>query len=443
MQSNFILVVNQTPQHCSQLENILDEAKIAFKTVLSPEAALENLLQTLPALILLNGGFRKSDTFSFVKRLEMTKINISIILIGTRNSLEETPSALEQKIYGYIETPLNRNQLLLSIERALEKRRLNQENYFLKNHLKTPSFVWPPSSKLKAIKQKCHTLLTHKEPILITGEQGTGKETLALWLHQNSTITQKDPFIKLNARNIELGGFNEEFFGTEEPGFGLVKPGLLDQASGGTLLIQNAEELPKEMQKKLVDLVRDGHFRRLQGKPISLKTRIILSSSCNNNLSQTLLDRLKKNLIAIPSLQERPEDISVLADHYWRFFEEKKHYRVNGVRVLSCFDLEKQRWSGNMDELRNTVENIFLTNRMLVRDPTPLIKPYTPFPTTYLNHPLKEARSLFEKNYIEAQIKRFCGNIKKTAQFVGMERSAFHRKIRLFSIEKRQHQEAG
>ena len=353
--------------------------------------------------------------------------------------------------YEFIEKPFSREKILNYINRALETFKLKQEREVFENKLFHSFELIGKSPSIMKVKKIIEKLATSDSRVLIYGPTGTGKELVARKIHKNS-IRSKEPFIIVNAALLKENTYEKELFG-EELEDGNVSFGALERANKGTLLLDEVSEIPYETQANILRVLIDQKFRRLNGtKDINVNIRLISSTSKNLNdlvkldkFREDLYHRLNVMPIELTPLNSRTEDIPLLVDYFI-----KKLSEINGVQQpkinFKNDNFYTYNWPGNVRELRNLVERITIlsTNESeeninkLIEDilkPASSLNDESNFIEKSFTSPLKEAREHFEKEYLITQLKKNHGNISKTADFIGMERSALHRKLKSLGIK--------
>lgn len=440
-----VLVISGHPDIRQAFKGLLQSQKHPVCFATSSEEALDFITQAPPLLAFMEIFMNQEPNLYLLARIKSCYPDLPVILLTNTKTIDIAESGLKKGALDVLTTPFNLAHLRLSVAVFLE---IAKKNLGAKNE-ETSVFLPLPSLPTFPLERRMTSFLSSSSPLLIQGERGVGKETLALWLHRHGSLDCPAPFKRVDAYALQAQTFDEILFGQEEPGFGLNKIGLLNDAFGGTLLIRNIHELTNEAQKKLANLLRKRTFKRLHGSEIPLNTRIITTSIPSleefvqkGQFSQTLLDYLKINIINLLPLRERKQDISVLADHFLSILCQRYHQPKPKISPQSLSNMEKYHWPGNINELQNTLERSLMMSRP--RNMAPLVcdipqdrdmDPANHTDFRYLNHPLKRARMLFEQHYLKNQLERFDANIQRTAVFVGMERSALHRKIRALGLD--------
>jgi two-component system nitrogen regulation response regulator NtrX len=438
-----ILIISSQLDTRQAFKNILQDQRHPFVLATSSGEALSSIAQAPPFLVFMDVFMNQGPNFYLLSRIRTYYPELPIILLTDTKTLDMASSGLQKGASDFLVTPLNLAYLQLSMTAFLDKanKALNTNN--------EQDFLSLPSITTLSLEKRLLPPLFNAAPLLIQGECGVGKEALALWLHKRASQNNPAPFHTVDACAFQAQTFDETLFGQEERGFGLTKVGLLDYAYGGTLLIRNIDELIPDAQRGFANLLRKRTFKRSQGSEIALNTRIIATSTLSLEtlaqrglFSQTLLDYLKINTIYLPPLCERKQDIGILANHFLDVLCQHHHRSISKISPQSLSSMEKYHWPGNINELRNTLERGLIMSNPKGTAPLVFDIPQNQEPGSlkhmdfrYLNHPLKQARMLFEQHYLKNQLERFEANIQRTAAFVGMERSALHRKIRILGLD--------
>ena len=448
-----ILVIDDNPDIRLLVSSILKDQNFEVRTAANYDQAVFEINKKLPDLAIIDIKLDKTDKDGIDLLKLVTKKNkqIPIIMISGHATVAIAVEATRLGAYEFIEKPFSKEKILNYVKRALESFELKKEKDLIENKLfhsfdlvgKSPSII-----KVKKIIEK---LSTSESRVLISGPTGTGKELVARKIHKNSTRS-KEPFVIINAALLKENTYERELFG-EEFEDGNVSFGALERANKGTLLIDEVSEIPYETQANVLRVLIDQKFKRLNGaKDIYVNIRLISSTSKNlDNLvkngkfREDLYHRLNVMPIELTSLNSRTEDISLLIKYFMEKLSE-----INGV-PKSNIDINNDNlytydWPGNVRELRNLVERItILSSNESKSDINKLIEDIlNPSSSSLQNKdileksftsPLKEARKHFEKEYLLVQLKKNHGNISKTADFIGMERSALHRKLKELGIK--------
>ena len=452
-----ILIIDDEADIRALVSGILQDEGLATRQAATTETAWEEICKRAPGMVLLDIWLEGSqeDGLSFLKRIKKDFPTLPVVMISGHGNVETAVQAIQFGAYDFIEKPFNSDRLLLTIQRAMQNNRLHRENSELKKQSSTTGKLIGKSHAIQALIETLNKVAATNSRVLFTGPPGSGKEVAARYVHQHSKRSGQN-FVILNCATLRAQNLEEELFGWEEKGLGgSRKIGLLEQAHNGTLLLDEIADMPLETQAKMVRVLQDQKFDRL-GSQRSVEVDIRFMATSNRDLKQ-LLDagiirqdlyyRLNVVPVVIPPLRDRLEDVPMLVEHFMEQIATASGLapRQIGLDVLAT--LQANHWPGNVRQLRNLLEWLLImlpvnSNHMAIkshdlpvefRNTAPLV--------THLNRademmqlPLREAREIFEREYLLAQIARFGGNISRTAAFVGMERSALHRKLKLLEI---------
>ena len=448
-----ILVIDDKPDIRLLVSNILKEKNYTVRTAANYDQAVFEINKKLPDLAIIDIKLDKvdNDGIDLLKMVTKKDKLIPVIMISGHATVQIAVEATRLGAYEFIEKPFSREKILNYVNRALESSLLKKEKDLIENKLfhsfdligKSPSII-----KVKKIIEK---LSNSESRILISGSTGTGKELVARKIHKNSS-REKEPFVIINAALLKESTYEKELFG-EEFKDGTISFGALERANKGTLLIDEVSEIPYETQANVLRVLIDQKFKRLNGsKDINVNIRLISSTSKNlnelvkvNKFREDLFHRLNVMPIELSSLSSRTEDIPLLIDYF-----KDKLSEINGVQEpkidIKNDNLYTYNWPGNVRELRNLVERVTILSAnetkenidKLIGD---ILNPSSGYDNSNslleksFTSPLKEAREQFEKEYLITQLKKNHGNVSKTADFIGMERSALHRKLKSLGIK--------
>ena len=448
-----ILVIDDNPDIRLLLSNILKDQSFIVRTAANFDQAIFEINKKLPDLAIIDIKLDKDDKDGIDLLKLITKKNrlTPVIMISGHATVQIAVEATRLGAYEFIEKPFSKEKILNYVKRALESSQLKIEKNIIENKLfhsfdligKSPSII-----KVKKIIEK---LATSESRVLISGATGTGKELVARKIHKNS-LRSKEPFVIINAALLKEKTYEKELFG-EELDDGSISYGALERANRGTLLIDEVSEIPFETQANVLRVLIDQKFKRLNGsKDIFVNIRLISSTSKNldelvklNKFREDLYHRLNVMPIELTSLNSRTEDIPLLIDYF-----KAKLSEINGVQEpkidLKNDNLYTYGWPGNVRELRNLVERLTILSANETKSNINKLMEdiLSPSNSSNLNKsileqtftsPIKEARKHFEKEYLINQLKKNHGNISKTADFIGMERSALHRKLKELGIK--------
>ena len=448
-----ILVIDDNPDIRSLVSSILKEQNFVVRTAANYDQAVFEVNKKLPDLAIIDIKLDKVDKDGIdLLKLVMRKDKLTpVIMISGHATVQVAVEATRLGAYEFIEKPFSKEKILSYVNRALESSELKKEKDLLENKLFHSFELIGKSPSILKVKKIIEKLSTSDSRVLISGATGTGKELVARKIHKNSTRS-KEPFVIINAALLKESTYEKELFG-EELDDGTISSGALERANKGTLLIDEVSEIPYETQANVLRVLIDQKFKRLNGsKDISVNIRLISSTSKNllelvklKKFREDLFHRLNVMPIQLSSLASRTEDIPLLIEYF-----KKKLSDINGVQETKI-DLKNDNfytynWPGNVRELRNLVERITIlsaneTDRNVekyiedILNPSSTVENNKSILEKSFTSPLKEARKHFEKEYLTTQLKKNHGNISKTADFIGMERSALHRKLKELGIK--------
>ena len=446
-----VLIIDDNFDIRNLVSNILKDKNYDIRQAANYDQAVNEIDKKLPDLAIVDVKLDKGDKdgIDLLKKIKKMSDHVPVIVISGHANVEMAVEALKLGAYEFITKPFAAEQLLNFVNRALENIKLKKENKQLENKLFHSFDLIGESNQILKIKKMITKLSTTDSRVLIYGPTGSGKELVARKIHKNSPRS-KDPFVVLNGALLQPDNYEHELFGTENKD-GTVSYGFLEKAKNGTLLIDEVSEIPLDTQAKILRVLIDQKFKRINGtKDIHVNIRIISSTSKDlkgevviGNFREDLYHRINVVPIEIPKLSSRSEDIPLLIKYF-----QKKNSEINGIPEIDIDTnddlLYTYDWPGNVRELRNLVERISILsqnenkanigrflNEILSKNSTESF----PDSSVSLSFPLKQARENFEKNYLLNQLRKNKGNISKTAEFIGMERSALHRKLKSLGIK--------
>lgn len=451
-----ILIVDDEADIREGVSGILSDEGHQTRTAKNSDEALAAIEQRRPHLIFLDIWMQGSrlDGLQLLEVIKEQHPNLPVVMISGHGNIETAVSAIRLGAYDFIEKPFKADRLVLVAERALETSRLKREVSELRNRTGATNKIIGQSSAMNQLRQVVERVSPANSRILITGQSGAGKELVARVIHESSARAA-GPFVVINAATMTPETMEEALFGTEAADGRARKVGALEEAHGGTLYLDEVADMPKETQGKILRVLVDQNFQRVGGATrVHVDVRIISSSSRDlpsaieeGTFREDLFHRLSVVPIRVPSLAEHRDDIPLLVDYFMdqiAFTTGLPRRRVgdDAMAVLQSHD-----WPGNVRQLRNNIERLLI---LAAGDPEAVIDasmlpseigtlvPGTPNGTggeKLMSLPLREAREVFEREYLVAQINRFGGNISRTAEFIGMERSALHRKLKSLGID--------
>ena len=457
-----ILIVEDEDDIRAMIGGILEDDGYEVRLTATSAEAINSLRSRKPSLMILDVWLKGSamDGIELLDSIKKSHPNMPVIIISGHGTVETAVSAIRKGAYDYIVKPFKADKLLVTCKRALENARLKSENEELKGKRSHDVALIGTSSHVIQLKQKITKIASTNSRVLISGQSGTGKELIARLLHENS-LRSKGPFKAVNAASIIPERVEEELFGVEDESGNLNKIGLLERAHNGTLYLDEVADMPIETQGKLLRLLVEQRFRRLGGKDdVQVDVRVITSSS-RDLLKEVSLGRFREDLyhrlnvmpLEAPPLKERREDIPALVEHFIAQLSSSTGLPSRKIGEDAMAALQAHNWPGNVRQLRNNVERLLI---LATGDPSQAITLKTLPPEVsvvratkgnnenekLISLSLRDAREHFERDYLKAQIQRFGGNISRTANFVGMERSALHRKLKSLGLSSNDRNEA-
>ncbi len=452
-----ILIIDDEADIRGLIAGILEDEGFETRLAHNSDAALAEISQRRPSLIILDIWLMgsKLDGLDLLNIIKEKHPDVPVIIISGHGNIETAVAAIKRGAYEYIEKPFNADRLILVVGRALETSRLKRENEELKGRSGTDSELLGSSAAMRQLRLLLKKVAPSNSRVLITGPMGAGKELAARSLHAMS-LRANGPFVTLSAATMAPERMEEELFGVEDDSGAARRVGALEESHGGTLYIDELADMPIETQGKVLRVLVDQTFQRVGGaKKVKVDVRVV-SSSSRDLLSLIALGRFREDLyhrlsvmpIHVPGLVERREDIPELISYFAKSYSLAAGQPVRKFGEDAIAVLQTREWAGNVRELRNNVERILIiapgepsseiTSAMLPSDTGGSGSQAATFGIEHLLvHPLRQAREEFERDYITAQLGRFGGNISRTAQFIGMERSALHRKIKLLGLSSR------
>ena len=448
-----ILVIDDNPDIRFLVCNILEDQNFKVRTAANYDQAIIEINKRIPDLAIVDIKLDKPDKdgIDLLKMITKKNKNIPVIMISGHATVKVAVEAIRLGAYEFIEKPFSKEKIINYVNRGLESSSLKKEKDIIENKLFHSFDLIGESPNITKVKKIIDKLSTSESRVLISGPTGSGKELVARKIHKNSARF-KDPFVIINAALLKEKTYEKELFG-EEFEDGNISFGALERANRGTLLIDEVSEIPYETQANVLRVLIDQKFKRVNGsKDISVNIRLISSTSANlnqlvrdNRFREDLFHRLNVMPIELSSLASRTEDIPLLIEYF-----KDKLSEINGVQKpdidIKNDSLYTYNWPGNVRELRNLVERITILssneskdkiNKLIndILNPSSKISEENNILTQSFQSPLKEAREHFEKEYLTTQLKKHHGNISKTADFIGMERSALHRKLKSLGIK--------
>ncbi len=450
-----ILIVDDEADIGELVAGILEDEGFSARTARDADGALASIAARRPNLIFLDIWLQGSrlDGLELLNEIKAQHPDVPVVMISGHGNIETAVAAIKRGAYDFIEKPFNADRLVMVAERALETLLLKRELKELKQIAPNARLLVGQSSAIQQLRNTIERVAPTNSRILIVGPSGAGKELTARMIHTSSARTH-GPFVVLNAAAITPERLEVELFGVAESEGREAKRGALEEAHGGTLFLDEVADMPRETQSRVLRVLVEQTFTRVgSNERISVDVRIISSSARNledeiarGHFREDLYHRLSVVPVRVPPLAERREDIP----HLVEFFVDTISQTTGMPRRLIGEDamavLQSHDWPGNVRQLRNNVERLLIlaggdpegtiTASMLPPDVGALVPslPNGNGGEHLMGLPLREAREVFEREYLAAQISRFGGNISRTAEFVGMERSALHRKLKALGV---------
>ena len=381
----------------------------------------------------------KLDGIEILKKIKkLEQISVPIIIISGHGNIDIAVEAIKNGAYEFIEKPFSSERLLLTIKRSIESFDYKHENQELKDKSLYDYEFIGNSSKVSKVKQLIDKVAPTSSRIIIYGDSGTGKDLIAKEIHRKSKHSSGN-FIIVNSAILEPEGIEEELFGLEDNSK-VIKQGFFEKSDNGTLFIDEIGNMPIQTQSKILRVLTDNSFNRVgSDQPVNINIRLLCSSSENlenlvssGDFRMDLYHRLNVVNINLPRLSERRDDIESLIDYFSKIYSPNLDQPNDDLHDFINTNYVNYDWPGNVRELRNVVERFYIIGPKTSENIEKLDSGFNS--KNVISMPLKNARQIFEKNYLESQIQRFNGNISKTDSFIGMERSALHRKLKQLGI---------
>ncbi|WP_422369994.1 sigma-54-dependent transcriptional regulator [Hoeflea sp.] len=450
-----ILVVDDEEDIREIVSGILEDEGHETRTAADSDSALAAVNERVPRLIFLDIWLQGSrlDGLALLDEIKARYPDLPVVMISGHGNIETAVSAIKRGAYDFIEKPFKADRLLLVAERALETSKLKREVTELKRRSGDPVELIGTSVAVSQLKQSIDKIAPTNSRVMILGPSGSGKELVARLIHRKSSRAG-GPFVVLNAAAITPERMEVALFGTESAASHERKVGALEEAHGGILYLDEVADMPRGTQNKILRVLVDQQFERVGGtKRVKVDVRIISSTARNleqligeGEFREDLYHRLAVVPVRVPSLSERREDIPFLVDMFMRQISEQAGIRNRRIGDDALAVIQAHTWPGNIRQLRNYMERLMILARsdgpeavisadMLPDDVSDMLPKTSAAGSNHImTLPLREARELFERDYLIAQINRFGGNISRTAEFVGMERSALHRKLKSLGV---------
>ncbi len=447
-----ILIVDDERDIRELISEILIDEGYTTRLAGTSEDAMREITSQPPGLLILDIWLKDSDMdgIDILKKVKSDYPEVPVVIISGHGNIEIAVAAIKQGAYDFIEKPFNIDQLLVVIRRAMETSRLRRENITLRQKDAPVSDLIGSSTGFRALVSQLDKVAKSNSRIMLRGGSGVGKETAARYIHAQSDRAA-GPFVVVGCATIEPDRMEEVLFGRES-GDQNGAQGLLEQAHGGVIYFDEVADMPLVTQSKILRVLVDQKFQRVGGNDqIKVDLRVLSSTSCDleveiaeRRFREELYHRLNVVPVEVPTLEERREDIPELVEHFVEHFNQTQGLNMRKLSDDAAALLQTLPWPGNIRQLKNVIERI-----LILSDGTgPISADEIPTDTqksagandgggmsaNWATLPLREAREAFEREYLITQINRFGGNISKTANFVGMERSALHRKLKSLGV---------
>lgn len=450
-----ILIVDDEADIRELVAGILDDEGHTTRTAADADAALAEIAKRRPSLAFLDIWLQGSrlDGLALLDAVKKEHADLPIVMISGHGNIETAVSAIKRGAYDYIEKPFKSDRLVLVAERALEASQLRREVRTLRERTGEADELVGSSASMNQLRLMLEKVAPTNSRVMIFGPSGAGKEMVARTLHKNSTRAS-GPFVVLSSATITPDRMEHELFGTEQSDGVTRKVGALEEAHGGTLYLDEVADMPRETQNKILRVLVDQSFQRVGGtKWINVDVRIVSSTArdlereiVESGFREDLFHRLAVVPIRVPALAERREDIPDLVRSFVTQISRSTGLPNRAIASDAMAILQAHDWPGNIRQLRNNVERLMILARggvdeeitaALLPNEIGEMLPSTPGGAggeQLMSLPLRDAREYFEREYLTAQVNRFGGNISRTAEFVGMERSALHRKLKSLGV---------
>ncbi len=456
-----ILVVDDEQDIRELVAGILEDEGHGTRTAGDADSAIAAIRARRPSMVFLDIWLQGSrlDGLELLAEIRKDHPELPVVMISGHGTIETAVSAIKSGAYDYIEKPFKSDRLILIADRAIEASNLKKQVRELQDRSTDMPELLGSSPVMNHLRVTIERIAPTNSRIMIIGGSGSGKELVARTIHKTSNRAD-GPFVALNAAAITPDRMEVELFGTEASGSGARKVGALEEAHGGTLYLDEVADMPRETQNKILRVLVEQQFERVGGATkVKVDVRILSSTARNleemirrGEFREDLFHRLAVVPLRVPSLSERREDVPVLVE---AFMEQiARHAGIRDCKMGSdaMAVLQAHDWPGNIRQLRNNIERLMILSRveagaLITADMLPAeIGEMLPSIAGnggehLMSMPLKDAREAFERDYLAAQVARFGGNISRTAEFVGMERSALHRKLKMLGLFDRRQKE--
>lgn len=446
-----ILVVDDERDIRELICDILQDEGFSTRMAGNSDEAMAELNKSEPGLMILDIWLKDSnmDGIDILGHVKRDNPEVPVVIISGHGNVEIAVAAIKQGAYDFIEKPFNIDQLMVVIKRAMETSRLRRENVSLRRQDTRSAEMIGSSSAFRTMKSQLDKVTKSNGRVMLTGGAGTGKEVAARYIHAESNRADA-PFVTVSSASIQPDHMEEVLFGRESQQRG-VEQGLLEQAHGGVIYFDEVADMPLATQGKILRVLVDQSFTRVGGTAkVRVDLRVISSTTKDLNVEiaegrfrEELYHRLNVVPVEVPSLEDRREDVPELARYFIELFNKEQGMAARELGEDASAMLQTMAWPGNVRQLKNVIERVMIlgdgSGPIEARDlpgqeEAPSSEDDLALSASLTTLPLREARELFERQYLMAQINRFGGNISRTASFVGMERSALHRKLKSLGV---------
>ena len=456
-----VLVVDDEADIRELVSGVLEDEGYAVRTAADSDQTLDAFEERRPSMVLLDVWLQgsKLDGLQLLQEIKGRDPTIPVLMISGHGNLDTAVAAVREGAVDFIEKPFEAERLLYLVDRATDTERLRRENESLRRQVGHDEQLHGASVAINTVRATLKRVAPTGSRVLITGPAGVGKEIAARMIH-NWSPRAKAPFVVLPAAMMSPDRVEEELFGSETDG--IVRPGLLEHAHGGTLFLDEIADMPLTTQGKILRVLTDQSYHRIGGqRPVKVDVRVLSATSRNladeiaaTRFREDLFYRLNVVPVRIPPLRERREDIPELVQYFLARFAAERRIQTPELSKDAMAALQAHDWPGNVRQLRNIIERTIILapgDRVSCIEvdllPPEVLENQNAMGSStaavaIMGSPLREARESFEREYLKIQIRRFSGNISRTASFIGMERSALHRKLKALGIgEKREDEE--
>jgi two-component system nitrogen regulation response regulator NtrX len=451
-----VLIVDDEADIRELVSGVLEDEGYAVRTAADSSQTLDAIEERRPSMVLLDVWLQgsKLDGLQLLEEIKRRDSTIPILMISGHGNLDTAVAAVREGAIDFIEKPFEAERLIYLVDRATETERLRRENETLRQQVGHEEQLHGSSVAINTVRATLKRVAPTGSRVLISGPPGVGKEIAARMIHQWSPRARA-PFIVLSAAMMSPDRVEEELFGSESEG--VMRPGLLEHAHGGTLFLDEIADMPLTTQAKILRVLTDQSYTRVGGqRPVKVDVRVLSATSRNlqdeiaaGRFREDLFYRLNVVPVKLPPLRERREDIPELVSHFLARFAAERRMPAPAISEEAMAALQAHDWPGNVRQLRNIIERtlilapgdrascieVDLLPPEILDNQTPMSGASTTM--AIMGSPLREARESFEREYLKIQIRRFSGNISRTASFIGMERSALHRKLKALGIGER------